>query len=75
MRVAFVVIAVIAVLLSGCNDEPKHYLVLCDAQDANGWSLVNTEKSNGYIMACTYQSQDKLQSYTRRCDDSGCNIQ
>lgn len=74
MRAIFVGL-VAAILLSGCDQKPEHYLVLCDAQDGNGWNLVNTEKNNGYIMACTYQSQDQSQSYTRRCDNDGCNIE
>lgn len=65
----------VGMLLTSCDDKPPHYLVLCDARDGSGWSLINTEKSNGYIMACTYQSPDLSRSYTRRCDSDGCNIQ
>jgi len=61
-------------ILSGCNDKPEHYLVLCDQQDSQGWSLIDTVKTNGYIMSCTYQSPDKQMSYARVCDSSGCNI-
>ncbi|MBB4255455.1 hypothetical protein FHT69_006339 [Rhizobium sp. BK008] len=66
---------ILGLSLASCDDKPPHYLVLCDARDANGWSLINTEKSNGYIMACTYQSQDLSRTYTRRCNSSGCDVQ
>ena len=76
MRMKFsVVVAVLAVCLAGCNPKPAHYLVLCDAKDTNDWMLIDTVKENGYIMSCTYQSPDKSQTYTRKCDSDGCNIQ
>jgi len=65
----FVVLA-----LTGCDQKPAHYLVLCDQKDGQGWQLIDAVKKNGYIMSCTYQSPDKLASYSRVCDNSGCNI-
>ena len=69
-----VVPAVLALLAAGCQpSKPAHYYVLCEAEDYNGWKLIKTEYDNGYLMACTYQSQDREQSYTSRCRDSGCD--
>ena len=64
----------LATLLLGCQPaKPAHYYVLCEGKDYNGWDLVNTERENGYLMACTYQSPDKRQSYTSRCRENGCD--
>lgn len=60
--------------LAGCDNKPEHYLVLCYQTDGNGWNLIDTVKKDGYIMSCTYQSPDKLNSYSRVCDKTGCNI-
>ena len=60
--------------LVGCDDKPSHYLVMCDQKDGQGWSLIDTVSKNGYIMSCTYQSPDRMNSYSRVCDSSGCNI-
>lgn len=62
------------VALAGCDNKPAHYLVLCDEKDGQGWTLTDTIKKDGYIMSCTYQSPDKLSTYARVCDSSGCNI-
>lgn len=70
-RIALVVAMTV---LAGCDSKPPHYLVLCDQQDGQGWSLTDTVKKNGYIMSCTYQSPDRLGSYSRVCDNNGCNI-
>lgn len=60
--------------LSGCQDsKPKHYYVLCEAKDWNGWDLVYTEKRDGYLIGCTYQSPDRKQTRIAQCDDSGCD--
>ena len=65
---------VLATLLLGCQPaKPEHYYVLCESKDYNGWNLVGTEYENGYLMACTYQSPDKQQSYTLRCRANGCD--
>lgn len=61
------------VILSGCERKPEHYYVFCDGQDGNGWKLTDTEKRDGYLIACTYQSPDRSQSYTARCNDNGCD--
>jgi len=60
--------------LAGCDNKPKHYLVLCDAKDSNDWQLIDSQKKDGYLISCTYQSPDKQGMYTRRCDNNGCNI-
>ncbi len=60
--------------LTGCDQKPAHYLVSCDQKDGQGWQLIDTVKKNAYIMSCTYQSPDRLASYSRACDSSGCNI-
>lgn len=72
MRVGAV--ALLALLAAGCQpSKPAHYYVLCEGKDYNGWSLVDTEYRDGYLMACTYQSPDEQQSYTSRCRDNGCD--
>lgn len=72
MRVAAA--ALLGLLAAGCQSgKPAHYYVLCEGKDYNGWNLVDTEYENGYLMACTYQSPNKQQSYTARCRDSGCD--
>lgn len=70
-RLAILSISLFA--LAGCQSKPAHYYVLCEGKDYNGWTLINTEYENGYLMACTYQSPDKQQSYTSRCRDTGCD--
>ena len=66
--------ALAAILVSGCDNKPAHYLVLCDQKDGQGWELIDYVKQDGYLMSCTYQSPDKAQSYTNRCDAEGCGI-
>lgn len=67
-------VAVLLCSLVACDNKPKHYLVLCDPQDGNGWRLSGFEKDdNGYLMACTYTKPDFSDFYTRRCTDAGCN--
>lgn len=65
----------VAATLGACQpSKPAHYYVLCDDQDYNGWTLVDFEKDDaGYLMACTYQSPDRQQSYTSRCQPEGCD--
>ncbi|WP_417434342.1 hypothetical protein [Hoeflea sp.] len=62
------------IMLSSCDNKPKHYLVLCDGDDGNGWQLTDTLKKDGYLLACIYTSRDGRQSYTTRCDNDGCGI-
>lgn len=64
----------LALSVGGCGDgAPKHYYVLCEDRDGNGWQLINHERdAKGYITACTYQSPDRRQAYTARCTESGC---
>lgn len=64
-----------AFVLTGCGDDaPKHYYVLCEERDGAGWRLIDHRRdSKGYILACTYQSPDRQQSYTVRCGESGCD--
>lgn len=60
--------------LQSCDSKPDHYLVQCDQKDGMGWELTDVEKNDdGYILACTYTSPDKSNSYTRRCTSDGCN--
>ncbi|MBN9345016.1 MAG: hypothetical protein J0I48_02275 [Devosia sp.] len=70
-----VLIAALAFALAGCaGGKPAHYYVFCEDKDGAGWKLVGVEKdAQGYLMACTYQSPDKSQSYTVRCRDTGCD--
>lgn len=67
-------VAISGALLAGCDNKPKHYLVLCDATDGSGWKLIDSRKRDGYLMSCTYQSPDNTGRYTRQCDDNGCGI-
>jgi hypothetical protein len=63
------------VVLAGCWDsKPKHYFVLCESKDRNGWALIDAVKKDGYLISCTYQSPDKRGIYTSRCDNDGCGI-
>ncbi len=65
---------VLCVVLAACSSgKPAHYYVLCEGKDYNGWELINIERENGYLMACTYQSPDRRQVYTARCRPSGCD--
>lgn len=67
----------VAMLLSlgGCFDsKPKHYFVLCEQRDRNGWILIDFVKKDGYLISCTYQSPNGGGIYTSRCDDNGCGI-
>lgn len=64
----------VAMVLSSCDNKPKHYLVLCDETDRNGWRLTNFVKTDGYLMACTYTAPDNSQSYTNGCDATGCGV-
>lgn len=68
------VIAVALLALAGCDNKPKHYFVICEGKDGNGWNLVDSVKQDGYLVSCTYQSQDLQQFYTTRCDNNGCGI-
>jgi len=61
-------------MVAGCDNKPKHYFVLCEGKDMNGWNLIDTVKKDGYLLSCTYQSPDMQQAYTNRCDDNGCGI-
>jgi hypothetical protein len=58
--------------LMGCDDKPEHYYVWCDNEDTNGWNLIDTESKDGFLIACSYQSPDRKQSYTVRCNSNGC---
>lgn len=62
-----------ALITSGCNQKPPHYLVVCDEKDARSWELISVVEKNGYIMSCTYRSPDRDEQYTRACDESGCS--
>lgn len=65
---------VICGTLAACSDnKPKHYYVLCDGKDWNGWDLIYTEKNEGYLTACAYQSPDKRQTRVARCYEHGCD--
>jgi hypothetical protein len=61
------------VVLSGCERKPENYYVWCEGRDGNGWNLIDTEKRDGYLISCTYQSPDRSQIYTARCNDDGCD--
>jgi hypothetical protein len=69
----FLAAFIAAIAMSACSSKPKHYYVLCEGQDPRGWNLVGTESDQGYLIACTYQSPDKVQSYTVRCNNDGCD--
>lgn len=69
-----VILAVCAFALIGCDNKPKHYFVMCEATDTNGWKLVDSKQQDGYLVSCTYQSPDRQNGYTSRCDDNGCGI-
>ena len=58
--------------LFGCDNKPEHYYVWCDNKDSRGWNLTDTESREGFLIACSYQSPDKKQSYTVRCNSEGC---
>lgn len=60
-------------LLTACDSKPEHYYAMCEGQDGGGWSLINTEYEDGYLIACTYQSPDRAQVYTARCGKHGCD--
>lgn len=68
-----VLVAVAFLALAGCERKPAHYYVLCEGKDYNGWNLIDTEYDDGYLVACTYQSPDRQQSYTARCRPNGCD--
>ena len=72
LKALFMILAT-TLFVSGCDNKPEHYYVLCDGKDRNNWSLIDTESDNGYLMACTYQSPDRKQSYTVRCNSNGCD--
>ena len=63
-----------SIAVVACDNKPKHYFVICDAQDGNRWKLIDTEEQDGYLIACTYQAPDLSDQYTSRCDDEGCGI-
>lgn len=63
-----------ALVLSACQPgKPPHYYIFCESKDYKGWTLINTESREGYLVACTYQSTDLRQQYTARCGESGCD--
>lgn len=67
-------LAIAAALTFGCDAAPEHYYVMCEYKDGNGWNLIDAEyDENGYLIACTYQSPDRTQSYEARCREDGCD--
>jgi len=71
--IARAIVVLCCLVLAGCSSKPAHYYVLCEGKDYNGWNLIATESRDGYLMACTYTSPDRSQSYTTRCRDDGCD--
>ena len=68
-----VLTVLVAVFLAGCEKKPPPHFVLCDDRDWNGWRLVGTERNpDGYLIACTYESPDRSDWYTARCDATSC---
>ncbi|KQO83277.1 hypothetical protein ASF29_00050 [Rhizobium sp. Leaf262] len=75
MRLKHFKMALVALPLFGCEAETIHFLK-CTEADANGWTLVKTEKreEDGKLTSCTYQSPDQSRAYTLKCDDKGCGV-
>ncbi|MBB34061.1 MAG: hypothetical protein CME88_12885 [Hirschia sp.] len=68
-----VLLFVLLFIAAACEQKPKHYFVLCQNIDGNGWRLIDFKKDkNGYITSCTYQSPDTKRVKVHSCDKNGC---
>lgn len=69
----YLVYSVAAMLLAACDNAPEHYYAACTQQNGDGWNLIDTEKKDGYLISCTYQSPDKTENVVLRCSENGCD--
>ena len=63
----------VIIVLAGCGGRERPHYVLCEETDGRGWDLIDTEYDGGFLIACTYQSPDRQQIQTSRCNSDGCD--